>query len=125
MVTWIGAHVRNNLDYFICLRQLIRSRAVTNRMFFIRKELFHMCATYFVLPSDISTMVRYLMYPVAKKQKQCQANKHLDRILHICILKLFKSEVGCCLRSIAQHYKHTRYIKMDNTSWTNKKTCNR
>ena len=28
----IGVHVRSNLCYFICLRHLLRSRAVTNRI---------------------------------------------------------------------------------------------
>ena len=35
----IGAHVRSNLCYLICLRRLIRSRAVTNRLFLLRKDL--------------------------------------------------------------------------------------
>ena len=36
----IGAHVRFNLGYLICLRRLIGSRAVTNRIFGRRKDLF-------------------------------------------------------------------------------------
>ena len=36
----IGAHVRSNLYHFICLRHLIRSRAVTNRIFFSPKRPF-------------------------------------------------------------------------------------
>ena len=35
----IGAHVRSNLCYFICLRHLIRSRAVTYRIFFLRTNV--------------------------------------------------------------------------------------
>ena len=34
----IGAQGRINICYLICLRHLIRSRAVTNRIFFIRKR---------------------------------------------------------------------------------------
>ena len=49
----MNAHVRSNLCYFICFRHLIRSGAVTNRIFF----LFHACATCSELPSDISTMI--------------------------------------------------------------------
>ena len=36
----IGANVWINLCYLICLRQLIKSRAVTNRIFCLRKESF-------------------------------------------------------------------------------------
>ena len=36
----IGTHVRNNLCYLNCLRHLLRWRAVTNRIFFLRKDLF-------------------------------------------------------------------------------------
>ena len=35
--TEIGAHIRRNLCSLICLRQLIRKRAVTNQIFFLRK----------------------------------------------------------------------------------------
>ena len=35
----IGAHVRRNLSYLICLRHLIGSRAVTYRIFFLWKYL--------------------------------------------------------------------------------------
>ena len=36
----IGAHVRSNLCYLICLRHLIRSRAVTNRISISEKTYF-------------------------------------------------------------------------------------
>ena len=44
----IGAHVRSNLCYLICLRYLIRSRAVTNRIFFSPKRsiFLHACAKF-------------------------------------------------------------------------------
>ena len=38
--TEIGAHARSNLYLLICLRHLIRSRAVTNRRF-IRKDILY------------------------------------------------------------------------------------
>ena len=38
----IGAHARSNLSYLICLRYLFRSRAVTNRIFFLQIFL-HAC----------------------------------------------------------------------------------
>ena len=46
----------NNIKF---LRHLIRSRAVTNRLFFIRKKpiFFHACTPYYELPSNISTMM--------------------------------------------------------------------
>ena len=40
-----NSHVRSNLCYFICSSHLIRSRAVTHRIFLLRKDLFSiMCA---------------------------------------------------------------------------------
>ena len=51
----IGAHVWSNTGYLICLRHLIRSRAVTNRIFFSEK-------TY--LPSNVSTMTATVIYYV-------------------------------------------------------------
>ena len=36
----IGTHVRSNLCYLICLRHLLISREVTNRIFFLRKDQF-------------------------------------------------------------------------------------
>ena len=51
------AHVRNSFCFLICLKQFIRSRAVTNRIFFSEKTYFlHACATYPQLPSDISAL---------------------------------------------------------------------
>ena len=35
-----GADLKINLCYLICLRRLIRSRAVTNRTYFLRKEFY-------------------------------------------------------------------------------------
>ena len=53
----IGAHIQRNICYFICLRHLTTSRAVTNRFFFIRKEKFlHACAACSELPYNIRTM---------------------------------------------------------------------
>ena len=43
-ISLVGAHVRGNLCYSTCLRHLIRSRAVTNRILYLRE-----------LPSNIST----------------------------------------------------------------------
>ena len=39
----IGMNIRSNLCYLICLRHLIRSRAVTNRIFFLQKALTLLC----------------------------------------------------------------------------------
>ena len=36
----IGTHIRSNIWYLICLRLLITSRSVINRIFFLRKSLF-------------------------------------------------------------------------------------
>ena len=45
----IGAHVGNNLCYSICFRHFIRSKAVTNRIFFPRKDIFSFMRAQHVL----------------------------------------------------------------------------
>ena len=46
----IDTRVRGNIYYLICLRHLIRSRPVTNRIFFLRKDLFFsMCARHLLV----------------------------------------------------------------------------
>ena len=54
----ISAHTVAVSLNLICIRQLIRARAVQNRIFFpIKKTIFlNACATCFELPSNISTM---------------------------------------------------------------------
>ena len=54
----IGAHVRSNLCYLICLRALERSTAFTEVIFSSEKKIFFSsaCATYSEIPSSISTM---------------------------------------------------------------------
>ena len=52
----IGAHVKSSLCYLICLRHLTSLGVVKNRIFFLRPNFLHACATYFELPSNISTM---------------------------------------------------------------------
>jgi len=44
-----NAHVRSNLCYLISLRHLIRSRAGTNRILFIRTDLFSFMRAQHVL----------------------------------------------------------------------------
>ena len=54
----VGAHVRRNLCYLICLRHLIRVRAVKNRIFPQKRHIFiRACAPCSELPSHISTMI--------------------------------------------------------------------
>ena len=52
----IDAQVKRNLCYSTCLRHLISSRAVTNRIFLSEKKpiLFNACATSYELPSNIN-----------------------------------------------------------------------
>ena len=54
----IVAHVRSKHCYLICLRHLIRSRTVTNRIVFSpkRRIFLHACATCSELPSTLSPM---------------------------------------------------------------------
>ena len=55
----IGAHVRSNPCYLICLRHLIRTRAVANRIFSPERYIFlYAYATCSELPSYTSTMGR-------------------------------------------------------------------
>ena len=55
----IGAHLRSNLCYFICLRHFIRSRTVKIWIFSPKSPiLLPACTTWFELPSNISTIVR-------------------------------------------------------------------
>ena len=55
----IGAHVRSKLCYLIGSRHLLRSRAVTNQIFFSlkRTNFLHACAAFYKLPSNIITIV--------------------------------------------------------------------
>ena len=54
----VGANVRCNLCYLICLRHLMRARVVTNQTFSPNKPTFlHAFSTCSDLPYDISTMV--------------------------------------------------------------------
>ena len=54
----IVAHVGSDIGYLICLRHLIRSRAVTNQFFFSEKTYFPLCVRNInsELPSNKSTM---------------------------------------------------------------------
>ena len=57
-ISEIGAHAMSNVCYFICLRHLITSRAVTNRIFSPKRPIFlRGCATCSELPSNISSMI--------------------------------------------------------------------
>ena len=57
-ISVIGAQVRSNPFYLICLRHLIRSRAVTNRISSPKRPIFlHTCATCSESPSNKGTMV--------------------------------------------------------------------
>ena len=49
----IGVHVRRNICYLICLRHLIRPRAVTNRIYILRKDLFHFMRVQHVLSYNL------------------------------------------------------------------------
>ena len=51
---YVGEHVINNLCYLICLRQLIRSRAVTTGIFSPKRPIFlQTCVICSELPYDI------------------------------------------------------------------------
>ena len=54
LASQIGAQLMSNLCSLTCLRHLIRPRAVTNRIFFLRKDRFSL------VPSNISTMRTYV-----------------------------------------------------------------
>ena len=58
----IGAHVSSNLCYFICSRHLIRSYAVTDRIFFSPKGpiFLYSCGTCSERQSNINTKIMFL-----------------------------------------------------------------
>ena len=59
----MGAHGRNNLCYLISLRHWIRSRKVTNPIFFQKRPIFfHACVSFSKLSSDINTMGFLLVF---------------------------------------------------------------
>ena len=58
----MGAHVRSNLCYLICLRILTRSRGVTNRIIVLRQVLFSFMRAQRFLSYHQSTMDPYRMY---------------------------------------------------------------
>ena len=61
----LGAHVRSNLCYLICLGHLIKSRAFKNRIFSLKRPIFfHACATCSELPFNNSTMFLTDLKPV-------------------------------------------------------------
>ena len=78
-ISEIGAHVRSNLCYLVCVRidtgyliylsHFFRSRAVTNQIFFffLKKTFFHICAKCSALLSHINTMDVYV-YTLGEKQ---------------------------------------------------------
>ena len=65
----IGAHVCtvqcSDLGHLICLRHLIRSRAVTILIFSAKTIFIHTCTTCFELPSYIRTMVGTKIHMIA------------------------------------------------------------
>ena len=65
LVGQIGAHVGSNLCHSICLRHLLKSKAVTNRIFSPKRPTVPCaCETCAELPSNISTM--HLFNPSAR-----------------------------------------------------------
>ena len=56
----IGAHVRSNLCYVACLSHLIRSQAVPNPFFSLRKDPFSILRAQHFLSYHSSTMVKIL-----------------------------------------------------------------
>ena len=57
----ISAHLMRILDYLTWLRHLTRSRTVTNRIFFLRKDVF--LFVHNLLSSNISTTWMYPYFP--------------------------------------------------------------
>ena len=53
----ISAHVKKKLCNLICLRHLIRSKAITNHIFFLRKDIFSfICAQHVLSYHDRPTL---------------------------------------------------------------------
>ena len=92
----VGAHVRSNICHLICLRDLIKSRAVTNRIFFSpnRPIFLHGCATCSKLSSNISSMIR---------------NDGFKRTI------IFEVGIGVYLNAIRPQKNHTKLVYKDCT----------
>ena len=58
----IGAHVRSYLCYLICSNHLVKSRAVTNLFFFLRKDLFS-----FMRALQVTILYKYHDHNIVRK----------------------------------------------------------
>ena len=58
-ISEIGAHVKSNLRYSIFFKRLILSRAVTYRIFFLRKDLFSFICARHVLSYPLTQVPWY------------------------------------------------------------------
>ena len=79
----IGAHVRSNFCYSICLKCSNRSKAVTNRIFSVwKKKFLHASATCYEFSSNISTMRKYdyKSEAVLRLKEDKSKNKYILRL---------------------------------------------
>ena len=62
----IGAHVKSSLCYLICLRHLIRSRAITSQIFFSKKTNF---LSYVRIIFTVTIKCKYHAHSLVKNSK--------------------------------------------------------
>ena len=96
------------LCHLIFLRHLIRSRAVTNRTYFLRINLFfyHAGAAWSELPSNISTMRETLSLSGFVKKKQVTSKLRPQMYLPKCNSCLYKMVLA---ERISQEYVFSDY----------------
>ena len=73
-VSEIGAHVRSNLYHLIYLSHLIRSREVTNPIFFLEKDLISLMLAQDVLSYHVIQVPWYRRAFSAKRMKNRRVN---------------------------------------------------
>ena len=70
----IGAHVGSNICYLICLRHLIRSRVVSNSIYFLEKDLISLMLAQDVLSYHVIQVPWYRRAFSAKRMKNRRVN---------------------------------------------------
>ena len=95
--TEIGAHVKSNLCYLISVRHFIRSRTVTNRIFFSDKTNFS--SKQSELPSYIISTIRGI-------------NRHTEQCLYTIPPRLYVRDGACRVHEDrgSRHFQRLEWI---------------
>ena len=93
----IGAHVRSNFSYLICLRHLIISKAVANRILQNPKRpiFLQACAKCSELPSNINTMAITRSGGTSQRVSSIEGQRCWCVALFMCVLGNLSSPQLC------------------------------